>query len=126
MTPADRDRTVYISNQVSYRRSRAMKVDPATPSTDERRILAGMGEKHEAWTTLGHPHKIQHNVANANTAFVNLRYYRMYRRLGLNVRIERTGKQLALANTELLVVRARFGGQMELSGALAEIDDFQS
>lgn len=122
-TQADRDRTVFVSNDVAYRRSRAMKVDPASTSTDERRLL---GMDHESYITLGHPHKIQHSIANTKIAFTNLRYYRMYRRLGLNVRIERAGKDLALNNTELVVVRARFGGRIELSGALAATTNAQT
>jgi HK97 family phage major capsid protein len=121
--PQSRGRQVYISNEVTYRRSRAMKVDPQSPSGDERRLL---GMDHENYMTLNHPHKINHNISNARVAFVNLRYYRMYRRLGLNVRIERGGKEMALRNVELIVVRARFGGQLELGGAMAYIDDAQS
>jgi HK97 family phage major capsid protein len=119
----DRGRCCYVSNEVTYRRSRAMKVNPATPSTDERRLL---GMDHESYQTLEYDHKIQHDIPNGKLAFVNFRYYRMYRRLGMQIRIETGGKELARRNQRLIVLRARFGGQMELGGALATMDDAQS
>lgn len=121
---ADRNRLVYISNDTTYKRSRNIKVDPATPSTDQR-PLYGV-ENVDNYQTLGRPHKIQNDISNNDKAFVNLGRYRMYRRLGMQVAIERGGKQLVLANEELIVVRMRFGGQMELAGAGAIMEDCQN
>jgi len=75
---------------------------------------------------LGHDVKIQNDTTNADIAFCNLRYYRMYRRLGLNIRVETGGKELAQKNLKLIVVRMRFGGQLEQGGAAAKIVDAQS
>ncbi len=121
--PQDRARCVYVSNETSYRRSRAMKVDPASSSTDERRML---GLDHENYMTLGHPHKINENITNAKAAFFNARRYRMYRRLGFGVVIEEGGKELTLKNSRLIVVRGRFGGHLEDGNACAVMTDLQS
>lgn len=120
---ADRNRLVYVSNDVSYRRSRNIKVDPASPSTDQRPLY---GMDPESYMTLGHPHKIQTGMDNSDICFVNLARYRMYRRLGFTIAIENRGYQATLRNTTLIVVRGRFGGQMELSGAGSMITDAQS
>ena len=41
----------------------------------------------------------------------------MYRRLGMQVQVETGGRTLALKNTTLVVMRMRWGGQMELATA---------
>ena len=110
--PADRARSVFVGNEVSYRRARAIPVG----ASDARRVF---GMTHEDYSLLGHPYKIQDDIANTKIAFVNLRYYRMYRRLGMSVRIETGGKELARKNMSLIVVRMRFGGQLELGGSCA-------
>ena len=122
---SDRNRSVYISNETTYQRTRNIKVDPASPSTDQRLAFAPNMDV-ESYRSLGHPHKIQQEVANATMGFFNLARYRMYRRLGLTVRIETGGKQLALSNETLIVVAMRLGGQLELGGAGAIIEDGQS
>lgn len=109
---------VYVSNDTTYARSRGIKVGP----TDQRRVF---GMDHEAYTTMGHPHKVQNDIANSRCAMVNLHRYRMYQRAGTTVRMETAGRQLALTNTKLLVVRMRFGGQMEDAGAVSASTDFQ-
>jgi len=119
----DRMRCVYVSNETTYRRSRAMKVDPQASSTDERRLL---GLDHENYMTLGHPHKINEQIPNAKVGFFNARRYRMYRRLGTTIRIEEGGKELTLKNLRLIVLRARFGGHMEDGDACAVMTDAQS
>lgn len=121
--PQDRARCIYVSNETSYRRSRGMKVDPAAASTDERRLL---GLDHENYMTLGHPHKINEQIPNAKIGFFNARRYRMYRRMGLQVQLEEGGKELVRRNMRMIVVRARFGGQLEDGAAMSFIDDAQS
>lgn len=107
---------VYLGNDTMYRRIRAIPIGPG----DERRIY---GMDHGSYMVSEKPYKVQNNVANGRLAFVNLKRYRMYRRLGLAVRIETAGRQLALSNTKLIVLRMRFGGQLELGGAAALMND---
>lgn len=108
----------FLSNDVMYRRGRAIPVGPA----DERRVF---GMNHGAYELLDHPYKVQADIPNGKIAFANLRRYRMYRRLGLQVRVETQGATLARSNTKLIVVRMRFGGQMETGGAVAVMTDAQ-
>jgi HK97 family phage major capsid protein len=105
-------RNIFAGSDVSYRRARGIPVGPG----DERRV---MGMDHGSYTLLEHPYKVNNLIPNNKIAFVNLGYYRMYRRLGMNVRIETQGQALALKNTKLIVVRMRYGGQLELGGAAA-------
>ena len=114
----DRMRCVYVSNETTYRRSRAMKVDPQSTGRDERRLL---GLDHENYMTLGHPHKL-----NEKQALFNARRYRLYRRLGTTIRIEDGGKELTLKNVRLIVLRARYGGHLEDGDACAVMTDAQS
>lgn len=109
---------VFLANDTMYRRARAIPVG----SDDQRRVF---GMDHASYQLLDKPFKINNNCANGRLAFVNLRRYRMYRRLGLTVRIETTGKTLALANTRLIVLRMRWGGQLETGSAAAVMTDAQ-
>jgi HK97 family phage major capsid protein len=111
--------TAYIGNDTSYRRAMGIQVGPG----DERRVF---GMNHAGYQMLDRPYKVQNDIPNAKTAFANLKRYRMYRRLGLTVRVETQGRALALANTKLLVLRMRYGGQMENAAAVAINNDAQS
>lgn len=111
--------TAYIGNDTSYRRAMGIQVGPG----DERRVF---GMEHDGYMMLKRPYKVQNDVANNKVAFANLKRYRMYRRLGLTVRVETSGRALALANTKLLVLRMRYGGQMENANAVAINSDAQS
>lgn len=110
--------TAYIGNDTSYRRAMGIQVGAG----DERRVF---GMEHDAYTMLKRPYKVQNDIPNAKVAFVNLKRYRMYRRLGLTVRVETAGRTLALSNTKLLVLRMRYGGQMENAAAVAINTDAQ-
>ena len=57
-------------------------------------------------------------------SYANLEHYRMYRRQGLQVRVETAGRTLALGNQKIIIVRARFGGQMELATYCCFANDF--
>jgi HK97 family phage major capsid protein len=109
----------YVSNDVTYARARKIRVAPG----DERRVF---GMTHGDYELLERPYRIQNNIPNNLAASVNLKRYRMYRRLGLTVRIETQGRQLAIQNTKLIVVRARYGGQIENAGALAVIQNMMA
>jgi len=109
----------FVGSDTSYRRARAIQVGPG----DERRVF---GMEHLEYMLLGRPYKVQNNIPNNKLACINLRRYRLYRRLGLNVRVEQAGRALALANTKLLVLRMRYGGQLENANAMAVITDAAS
>lgn len=111
--------TAYFGNDTSYRRAMSIAVGPG----DERRVF---GMEHDAYKILNRPFKVQNDIANNKVAFANLKRYRMYRRLGLTVRVETAGRALALSNTKLLVLRMRYGGQMETANAVAVNTDSQS
>lgn len=107
---------MYLSNDTMYRKSRSIAVGPG----DERRVF---GMDHGSYMLLDQKYGVQNNVPNGYVAFFNAKRYRMYRRLGLQVRVETAGRSLALANTRLLVVRLRTGGQLETGSAAAVMTD---
>ena len=106
------DRVAFVANDTTYRRSRSIPVGP----NDSRRVF---GMDHASYRLMDIPYKVQNSIDNTDAACCNLAYYRMYRRLGMTVRIETGGRTLALKNERLIVVRARFGGRLTLGGALA-------
>ena len=112
-------RNVYIANETSYRRARAIPVGPA----DERRVF---GMTHADFMLLDTPYKIQASITNSQIAYANLGFYRLYRRLGFNIRMENSGNYLALRNLRLIVCRMRYGGKLELGAACAVQSDAQS
>lgn len=112
-------RNVFIANETSYRRARAIPVGPA----DERRVF---GMTHADFMLLDTPYKIQSAITNSQIAYANLGYYRMYRRLGFNIRMENTGNYLAIRNLRLIVCRMRYGGRLELGAAAAISTDAQA
>ncbi len=109
---------VFLSNDTHYRRCRGIPVGDG----DQRRV---MGMDYGDYKTAGWPHKIQNSIPNGRCAAVNLKRYRMYRRLGMQMRVITDGKTLGLTNTELMVLRARFGGQMETGEAACAHTDGQ-
>ena len=110
--PADRARTVFVANDTSYQRARSI----ATATGWQTRA---MGMDHYEYTVLGHSFKVQNDIANTVCGYCNLAYYRMYRRLGLNIRVETVGETLALKNVTCIVVRMRWAGKLTLGGAFA-------
>lgn len=116
---SDMARCVYVGNDTSYRRARAIQVS----TTDERRVL---GYDVASYKVLEWPFKVQNNIANTYCGFFAMKYYRAYRRLGMTVRVETAGQTLALANETLIVVRMRWGGQFTLGGAGSYSDNWQT
>ena len=116
-TPATRNR--FFGNETSYQRARGIAVG----ATDQRRVF---GMTHEDYMLLGHPYAINESLTNAQVGFANLSRYRMYRRLGLNLRTSTEGKELIRANQMLVAVRARFGGQPTAGASAALSTDMQS
>ena len=107
---AGKARSVFLSNDTTYRRLRGIQVG----ASDQRRVY---GMDHESYMTHEHPHKISEIMANTEAGFFCLNRYRAYRRQGYTVRIETAGATLANKNQQLIIVRARFGGQLELGSA---------
>jgi HK97 family phage major capsid protein len=110
---------LFVANETTYRRARAIPVGPG----DERRVF---GMTHADYRLLDSDYAINSNIANEKAAFINLKRYRMYRRLGLTIRVETAGNYLSLRNLRLIVLRMRYGGQLELGGAAAVCQDMQS
>lgn len=107
---------VFVMRDLLYRKARAIYVG----ATDERRIF---GMDHAAYTIFDYPVKIQESISLGSIAFWQGRRYRMFRRMGMQVRTVTEGQTLALKNTRLLVFRARFGGQPTLGSSIATMTD---
>lgn len=114
-------RAVFLGTQTSYSRIRGIPVDS---SNDARRIF---GQDNQMdYRLMQFRFAINGSLTNAQQAFVCLNRYRMYRRQGLEVRFVTQDWGLARANKQGLIVRARFGGALELAGAAAKITAAQA
>ena len=118
-----------ISNDVTYRRFRAIPVGPA----DERRVMGMGGEVGsgtaglDSYMLYGVPVSVNNNqVTNSQAAFACMKLYQLYRRLGTTFTWHDQGNYLALRNLKLLVVRGRFGGGMRDANGIAIMSDLQS
>jgi HK97 family phage major capsid protein len=118
-------RVCFVSNDTTYRRSRAIKIDTASPSTDQRPALSPLTDINR-YMTLEWPHRVQNDLGNSVCGIAAMAKYRMYRRLGLDIRFEQGGKDLARRNMILLVYRARFGGKLMDANAFAKWTNGQS
>ena len=78
---------------------------------------------HENYVAMGRPVKINEQITDGQIGYCNLGWYKMFRRMGLQLRVVTEGKTLALANTRIIVMRARFGGQLSLASAMAKMTD---
>ena len=114
-----RSRQVFCANETTYRRARGISV-----GVDDQRRVFGMD--HEEYRLLGHPYKIVQSMGNGEVFFADLSRYRMYRRLGLGIRVELGGRELALKNQALIVARMRFGGKLEDSSAASLTDSAEA
>ena len=109
-------RPVYVTNDRQYRLARSIAVG----SSDQRRVF---GMDHAAYEIFDFPVKIQEDISLGTFGYCNLAYYRMYRRAGINITTIEGGKTLGLANTKIVMMRARWGGQLTRADALAVITD---
>lgn len=116
----------FVSNDTTFLRSRQLAVDASGANTDIRPVMMPSVDGINRYSTLGWPHAIQADIANGTCAVVALAKYRMYRRLGLELRFETGGSYLQRRNLALLVYRARFGGRLMDPSACAVITDGQS
>jgi HK97 family phage major capsid protein len=126
-------RPCFISNDVSYQRSRQIQVAQAatfysggTPtSVNQLPVMSPLNDVGN-YSTLAWPHRINQSLANGKIGFGAMAPYRMYRRLGFELRWVTEGAQLARANEAMLVVRGRFGGQPIDGNAFCICTDAQS
>jgi HK97 family phage major capsid protein len=114
-----------VSNDTTYRRWRAIKIDTASPSTDQRPALAPLTEL-QSYNTLQVPHVVQNDLPNGFALFGAMARYRLYRRAGLDVRFIDSGKTLAQSNKIMLIARARFGGKVLDASAFCKATDGQA
>lgn len=107
---------VFVSNDTMYKRFRKIQVGVG----DQRRVF---GMDHQKYNLLDSDYAIQNDIPNGKVGFFNPQRYRMYRRLGIQVRVETAGRSLALSNSKVIVVRMRYGGQAETGAAIATMTD---
>jgi hypothetical protein len=110
-------RNGYVGNEVVYRRFRSI---PLGTQWANSRFA---GTDYGSYTWLNFPFCVVPLVPNNELGFMNFAYYRMYRRVGFNVRVETGGKELTLKNVKLVVIRGRWGGQLEQGGSAGIITD---
>lgn len=108
----------YVGNDVNFRRLRSTPVGAA----DARRLF---GQNYDDYSAvLGVPYKVANAMPNTKIVAVPLSYYRLYRRVGLDMQLlQREGKTLALDNKNLLILRSRIGGQMTRADVLEVLDN---
>jgi HK97 family phage major capsid protein len=109
----------FVGNDTSYRRWRGISVGPA----DERRVF-GMDE--QSYQLLEYPFRVANDLPNNKVFFGCLKKFRLFQRLGMEVIREAGGRTLVLSNTQLIGLRARFGGRVVDGNAFSSIVDFQA
>lgn len=127
ITKAERNRTpaywCFVGSDGTYQRSENIPVGPS----DARRLFNSSGVNAElgigSYNRLGYPYKVCGDCTDSQMAYANLKRYRMYRRLGMNMRYETAGQTLALKNTAVVVFRMRFGGKPELGAGFAVMNN---
>ena len=100
----------FVCNDATYRRIRQLPVGPQ----DGRRLL-GMDEM--SYTALDIPCRIEVDIPDATIFAGPLKYYRLYRRQGQEMRWYQEGQTLALKNTVLLAMYGRYAGRVMLPEA---------
>lgn len=99
------DKVVWLSSDAQYGRVRGVSVS----STDQRRIF---GYDLDAYQFYNRPFKIQNGVSAASLAYGRIDKYRMWRRKGMELIVDESGRTLRLANELLITARSRWGGQV--------------
>ena len=96
--------------------------DPALKARGERAMQASLARGDRHGYEVGYQAvAINGSLTNAQTGFVCLNRYRMYRRQGYEVMVVRgTDWTLVRQNKMGIAVRARFGGALELAASMAK------
>jgi HK97 family phage major capsid protein len=109
----------FCGTETSYQRVKALPVGAA----DARRLF-GTGNfgtnGYDNYSIMDRPYGINESLTNQQIFYAILGRYRMYRRKGFTVRTSTEGDTLIRQNEMLIVVMARYGGQLE-RGACAAI-----
>lgn len=108
----------FFSNDTTFARSRAIKVDVNSPSTDQRPVMSTVSDVN-TYMSCGWPHRIENNIGNRVLGFGAFKRYRLYRRLGMTFKFETGGDTLSRTNTGLFIMRSRWGGGMANPDAFA-------
>lgn len=110
---------IYVMSDTTYKRLRAV----ATGVTGDTRLV--FGDDVESYTLFGSPVLIEEtSMGNTNAAFFQAKGYRLYLRQGARFIREDRGDTLVRANTFIVGVDLRAGGQLDLGGYAAVIDSF--
>jgi len=107
---------IFCGTETSYMRAHAIPVG----ASDARR-LGGM--EYDSYTWMQRPYKINESLDNTDIFYAIMSRYRMYRRKGFTVRTSTEGDTLIRANEMLIMVMARYGGQLERGACAAYTDD---
>jgi HK97 family phage major capsid protein len=112
---------VYIGTEASYRRMRSI----ATGVTGDTRLIFGMNI--EDYELFGHPFLLEEDgLDDHQLIFAQLKGYRIYLRQGVRFVREDRGDTLVRANQVLVGADMRTGGQLDLPGYAAVMDDFHN
>ena len=108
----------FCGTETSYSRARGLNVTAA----DQRRLGGGEGNQgdYKSWKWMGRNYAINESLANNQIFYAIMKRYRMYRRKGFTVQTTTEGATLVRSNLMLIVVMARYGGQLE-RGATAAV-----
>ena len=109
----------YLSNDVSYRRSRGIQVGTA----DQRRIY---GMNYSDYALAGQRYAINGTIPNTKVFGVMLNKYITYRRAGFSVRRVTEDQDLAKKNLSMYVFRMRMGGAMSQAACVARASNAQT
>jgi HK97 family phage major capsid protein len=113
-------RAMYVGTDTSYSRARGIAVG----ASDQRRVF-GIDDQ-ESYTLFQRRYAVNGSLTNAQIGYFCFNRYRMYRRLGLEVRMVTEDWTLARQSKEGIIVRARFGGALELAAAGTKITNGQA
>jgi HK97 family phage major capsid protein len=106
----------FVMSDVTYRRARAIPIGPG----DERRLF---GLNHQEYKLLEYPVRVSQYAANNQVAFMPLKKFRLWRRMGVEVRWTIEGQTLGLKNTAILFARARYAGRVVDATGLSLMSD---
>lgn len=112
---------IYVMSDTTYKRIRAV----ATGVTGDTRLV--FGDDVESYRLFGSPVLIEETaMGNTNAVFMQAKGYRLYLRQGARFIREDRGDTLVRANTFIVGVDLRAGGQLDLGGFAAVVDSFPS
>jgi HK97 family phage major capsid protein len=108
----------FVGNETNYRRLRSLAT-----ATGWNTRLFGEDYSGTQYNLVGYPYRVSADLPNSKLIFAGLKNYRLFRRQGIQTRVESGGKELTLKNMSLLFAIARFGGRLLDAKAAAVITD---